>query len=667
MWKSFALWRLNVKHHKIVQAKNQLSKNLFFIHPILRRSLLSVRALCVDFLVNMSFLKIQNDKVYELVEFIKEQKEWVDEMGNRVLKDWEMNIRHIAEKAGVDCLKEKGFSTIVDDGSGNSFIHVSSTEIDVIDTEATEADDSKNTLKMAYQEKKALEPTKLITKKLTYTEQAARRTECRRLQRFLKLIDYMIVSTLHNLTVESVNKLLITMMKGCNDTDVLINKIKTSDADDENYGLANINDTWKENQKISNLKLKFQVGGIILGPEVSTSELMTSGYDGFPNILTRIKRRSMTKIDVIEVIDDTGNFDGNSEMELQEISMNQKNDIVAPSTKGVSKIVTKPFTPLFRIELFMRTDQEYDIYLSPSLQDFVNSIDYILKAYISSVQNVKLIANTIYFLDPASMAGEGYLSLKSLDDKDLNEGPDVTSIILDGGFFREVCGRIRGTIVGMFLNMSAWMNTWEDARAMWISNESFNSIKALEDVAGKVATLMASPHENSATIEGGVTTLVIDLLVYEAEENESIRNLLTEIENQKKSLLEYASTIRTKNDESRYSPVVDFFEKSLIKFSSQRVNMAAIPNFVIINNFNIDTTKMKETLIPSPERCFFDVANILPCLARDKNEILLNEVQIWLKVLGTEPTNVEAFVEYLGWLEKGKLQVYKVYLFTNFV
>ena len=82
--------------------------------------------------------------------------------------------------------------------------------------------------------------------------------------------------------------------------------------------------------------------------------------------------------------------------------------------------------------------------------------------------------------------------------------------------------------------------------------------------------------------------------------------------------------------------------------------MNAIPTRCIINNLLIDSTTLKSILVPSPERCFNEVACLLPGLARNKNELLLTEVQTWVRILNTEPSNVESFVEYLGWAEKSK-------------
>ena len=82
--------------------------------------------------------------------------------------------------------------------------------------------------------------------------------------------------------------------------------------------------------------------------------------------------------------------------------------------------------------------------------------------------------------------------------------------------------------------------------------------------------------------------------------------------------------------------------------------MDAIPVTSVINNILVESEKLKSLLLPSPERCFSDVAKLLPKVAREKNELLLNEIQTWVRLLNSQPTAVESFVDYLGWLEKVK-------------
>ncbi|KAJ3281611.1 Dynein heavy chain 6, axonemal [Borealophlyctis nickersoniae] len=199
------------------------------------------------------------------------------------------------------------------------------------------------------------------------------------------------------------------------------------------------------------------------------------------------------------------------------------------------------------------------------------------------------------------------------------------------------------------------MQSWDEVRMMWEENERFDGLKALEEAAGEVAVLLAR-NQSNPPVEGGVAAL----LQWWYAEKEARRGAEGEgtgeaaPPSRPPTVLELGSTIRTHPDGTSYSPVVEFFESSLARFASQRQTMGAIATTSTINNLLVDTTKLKSVLVPSPERCFVDVAKMLPGMARDKNELLLGEVQTWVRVLNTQPANVEGFVDYLGWLEKVK-------------
>ena len=47
--------------------------------------------------------------------------------------------------------------------------------------------------------------------KMSYTEQAAKRTHCQRLTSFIRLCNYLVVTMLHDLTVKSVSTILSTL------------------------------------------------------------------------------------------------------------------------------------------------------------------------------------------------------------------------------------------------------------------------------------------------------------------------------------------------------------------------------------------------------------------------------------------------------------------------
>jgi dynein heavy chain len=200
----------------------------------------------------------------------------------------------------------------------------------------------------------------------------------------------------------------------------------------------------------------------------------------------------------------------------------------------------------------------------------------------------------------------------------------------------------------MFSNATHWIHTLDNLRAMWIENDSFDALQSLRESAGEVAFFLASTSLEG--VEGGIAGL---LLQDKAARDKLLVQQGIEPPPNPENLLELGKTVKYDEENAAYSPIVKFFEDSLKKYASQKQTMTAIPARWTINNILVDTAYLKTVMEPSPDRCFNNVAKLLPGIARDKNELLLSEVQTWVRVLNTEPQNVEGFVEYLGWLEKG--------------
>ncbi|KAJ3032226.1 Dynein heavy chain 6, axonemal [Rhizophlyctis rosea] len=672
-WKSFTLWRSTVLRSKIASSSRQLSARLFLLHPILRVALLKVRAMCVECLEKGRLVRVDEGKSLELKEFLEGQREWVREVAEGVLKEWEVGVRGVVEEAGVECLREKGFEV------GNANGDVDGGEGAVATTTTTTG--STNAFPSGGAQVTA-------ERKLTFTEQAARRTECRRLQRFVKLADYMIVTTLHMLTIESARSLLGCVLKGCIDEDVVVDSGQggpddlagganiggegglvaevvrlTSGMGEGESGLAALTRAVSQASgeafgagaggAAGQPAVGLQVGGVVVGDEVGTHELLQCGFDGFSTILSRIIKSVVPKLDLIEVIEEEGPQSTTTaqpmdlDTDLQPTPDTKKQP--APPTTLPTKEKPQPtFHPLFRTQLLLhQTTPQKPLYFSPALPDYLSAIDILLKLYLQTIETIPLLTNTITYLDPSRHPGSSYSSVRGLEETEYSEGPNVASIVSEGGYFREICGRIRGCVVGMFANCGRWMREWDLVRGMWIEDEEFDALGSLERFCGGVAVMLVN-QQGKEVPEGGVAALLVQWAEGRGEE------VGVGDGGRKKTVLELGSTISTAPDGTPYSPLVEFFETSLNKFASQRTTMAAIPTQSVINNLLVDTTHLKSVLVPSPERCFSEVARMLPGLARDKNELLLGEVQTWVRVLNTQPTNAEGFVDYLSWLERVK-------------
>jgi dynein heavy chain len=542
-------------------------------------------------------------------QFLADQTTRANYVSDIALKEWEERVREIVERAGHRCLTESGFPPKLDSS----------------------------------------EQQQSGSKKLSYTDQAARRSECRKLQRFVKLADYMIVHTLHMLLIESLRDFLGSVYRGCSNSDVTF--------DNSGLGLTvptEFLQAFKGSQNQLDVLSKgnenrIQVGGVVVGPEVGTNDLISCGFEGFIQILSKIVRSSLNPSKMSD--ESENDSDGVAYTKAEKFIRPEKSIRHEKSTfmkEGECLKGKTEFRPLFRTELLMQTTERKNFYLLPSLPDFLNTVDLLLKAYLKILEAFPLLTNTFPFLNPANLSGGSYSSIRGLEDSELNEGPQLSAICMETGYFRELCGRLRGVFFGMFTNASNWLSNWENIREMWIENEFFDVIESLRIEAGEIAVLLARLDPNQ--VEGGMTSIL--QAHKQTLDNEALLKdpkFTPKIE----GILEIGSTIIPGEDGAYTSPLVNFFENCLKKFSSQKQAMEAIPTTSIINNILVDADKLKALLLPSPERCFNDVARVLPKVAREKNELLLNEMQTWVRLLGSQPANVEAFVDYLGWLDKG--------------
>jgi dynein heavy chain len=600
-WKSLFYWKKVILRSKINLAKKNLEKSLFLNHATLRPALFKVQTSCRELFMNSRFFKLEELKSFDLSQFLTDQEARVDFVSVVQLQQWEVDVRAIVEGAAISCLNESGFPV--------------ESNLDELNTSAA-------------------------PKKLSYTDQATRRSECRRLQRFVKLVDYLMVNSLHMLVIETVRDLLQSVFQGCANSDVAI--------DESGNGLLlhEIIEIGGDKMKISsdvndfNTDAKIIVGGAAVGESVGTDELIQCGFDGFLQILTRIIRQTATNMI---------NFDEEAEVESPIKYENSRNR----TSKHLLIEDEEPFKPLFRTEFLVNLTDSKEFYFSPSLPEFLTTVDVLLKRYIKVLESFNLLTNSFPFLDPANLSGGSYSSTRGLEDSESTEGPQLGSIALEGGYYREICGRIRGVLVGMFSNAFTWMKSWEKIRSMWIQGDKFDALQSLTLHAGPIASLLAVAV---VTPERGLGAILQE---YKDEQDRLQLERNPEFQPTAQGVLEIASTViislNEDGEEQSKSPLVEFFEDYLKKFTAEKQAMESIPVCYTINNLLIDSSKLKSVLLPIPERCLSDVSTLLPKVAREKNGLLLNEVQTWLLLLNSQPASVDAFVDYLEWLDKSNI------------
>uniref|UniRef100_G3T3T9 Dynein axonemal heavy chain 6 n=1 Tax=Loxodonta africana TaxID=9785 RepID=G3T3T9_LOXAF len=184
-WKAFNVWRKNVRSKKITGCRKSLQKNLFIVNPYLRPALLKINELCYQ-LSFMGLCHIEKGHTYTLQEFKAAQVIRLGEVTER-LEAFRSEAKDVVRKACRIALRDVGF---IPDDCGyepnigykfNVYCHL---------------------------EMPCDMPSYGDSEKMTYTEQASKRHHCMRLTCFIRLNDYLIENTMHDLTVNSVNTLL---------------------------------------------------------------------------------------------------------------------------------------------------------------------------------------------------------------------------------------------------------------------------------------------------------------------------------------------------------------------------------------------------------------------------------------------------------------------------
>ena len=69
-WKSYFIWRKNVRSRRMAQGSTSLRDHLFILDPNLRNALLKVRDICND-ISQLRLYRIDSGKIYSMGEFVE--------------------------------------------------------------------------------------------------------------------------------------------------------------------------------------------------------------------------------------------------------------------------------------------------------------------------------------------------------------------------------------------------------------------------------------------------------------------------------------------------------------------------------------------------------------------------------------------------------------------
>ncbi|XP_058967936.2 dynein axonemal heavy chain 6 [Pocillopora verrucosa] len=197
MWKAFVVWRKNVKTKKVTQCKNQLQENLFIVNASLRPALLNVREMCYR-ISDMGLCRVEKGHTYTLDEFRNAQFEQLEEVAGR-LAEFRDLVKEVVRSACRTALLEAGFTP------DDYFMDMESPMGMYADEYGGPAHSMSSYLMPSGYE---MDMYGDAPDKMTYTEQANKRSHCKRLTSFIRLADYLIVNTMHVLAANSVATLL---------------------------------------------------------------------------------------------------------------------------------------------------------------------------------------------------------------------------------------------------------------------------------------------------------------------------------------------------------------------------------------------------------------------------------------------------------------------------
>ena len=184
LWKGFATWKKCVRHKKTRHCKQMLERNLYILNPVFQKSLLKISNFCHQ-LSDLTLHDIDTTTLYALDDFYEKQvtrresaRETLGNLFSSIVETVEDSC-----SAAIEILQERLF------GKGSEM------EGDFLATTAEK--------KMGKQTQRMEDDSKF-----SYAITAAKRSEQRKLFNYIRLADYMICDTLHDVLIGSVGGVL---------------------------------------------------------------------------------------------------------------------------------------------------------------------------------------------------------------------------------------------------------------------------------------------------------------------------------------------------------------------------------------------------------------------------------------------------------------------------
>ena len=185
IWKNFATWKKCVRQKKTRHCKHMLERHLFILNPVFQSSLLKIRAFCHQ-LSSLSLHDIDRNVLYALDDFYQKQVVQRENVRGTLAELFDSIVGTVEEScsSAIALLEERLFGKDNEAGEG-----------DLLTTTGNQT---------AKQTQSKLDDDN----KFSYAITAAKRSEQRKLFNYIRLADYMICDTLHDVLIMSVSTML---------------------------------------------------------------------------------------------------------------------------------------------------------------------------------------------------------------------------------------------------------------------------------------------------------------------------------------------------------------------------------------------------------------------------------------------------------------------------
>ncbi|KNC55366.1 dynein heavy chain [Thecamonas trahens ATCC 50062] len=400
MWKSYTMWRGNVWSKKSALCRSILSQHLFIANDILGHALRKLRSLCYE-LSQERLHRMAPGTTLTLEMFVVLQDEHREYLLER-LATFNAAVEATVAEACEYALSRAGFDEEQSRRSGGRAQHASAGQASSLDARLGASSTSDGPAPGDSLGRASLSDS---VAPLSYTFLAAKRTECRRLANFIKLADYLIIDTLHQLAVNTVWDLLQAVMP------------------DDGAQAA------------------------VRARIASMAKLVSSVAGG-----TGVEPGS--SLDPQEI---NGAFDERSSLLDAAAATAAASDLTAAASSMVTQATAAPRPPLFRIALELKYSE---LAFAPDRGTFHDAIDSIIRNFqlviLSNMEKHKLIKNKEFLARYVTPT----LS-EQFDVSEVGDGPVLLEVLEGDSKYQRLLAHVKDSLAKSFIAASDYLAVFE--------------------------------------------------------------------------------------------------------------------------------------------------------------------------------------------------------------